>query len=679
MREAVSCLRKAIELNPKHVGAQLSLAQLMASTAEPGLLEEANKRLAALLDANPEDPDALNALALTELKLGRVQDGMEHLSAVLAKDPRKFASSLLLAKAKWAQHDAQGVEDVLKQARDQDPKASTPLVALGSFYASQDKLAEAEQQFQRALQVSPQDGPAMANLGMLQRQLGRNQEAENSFRRLSTSPDAAYRPMLAVFFFELGRRDEAIREFERLSKADPADRQSRTRLITAYRAVNRVPDAEKILSAALKKNPTDLDALLQRSELYTEVKKYPLAENDLNQVLHYRPTSGEAHYILAKVRQAQGATLTYRQELSEAIRLNPYLLAARMEWAQLLIQANDAKSAVETLNDTPSAQKNLPVLLVQRNWALWSIGDMEQFRKGVDQGLAITRSPDFLIQDSMLKLRKGDSAGSRTVLEEALKLNPGDLRALEVLKQTYLAQKQSPMAVQKVKEYAAQAPKSAAVQEFLGTFLMATGDLKAARTALAASTGDDINFIPAYLSLAQLDAAEQKWSDAASRLNNVLAIDAGNTRARLWLGNIEALRGNRQQALEQYRKVVAADSTNAQALNNLAYLTMEYGNEPNEALKYAEKARELAPKDPAYADTLGWILYQKGLYPQALKSLELAAAHEDDVVWKYHLAMAYAKAGNIALGRATLAAALKRNPSVPEAKMAQEVVRDSSK
>ena len=671
---AVSCFNKAIELNPKHVGAQVSVAQILASTADPGLLAEANKRLAALLNANPEDPNALNALALTELKLGRVEDGMQHLSAVLAKDPRQFSASMLLAEAKWAQHDVKGAEEVLKQACERDPQAAVPLVALGSFYASQNQMAEAEQQFRRALQVSPQNGPAMANLGMLVRQLGRNQEAEDIFRRLSTSSDAAYRPMLAILFFEQGRREESVREFERLSKADPADRQSRTRLITAYRAVNRTPDAEKILSAALKKNPMDLDALLQRSELYIEAKKYAMAEADLDQLLHLRPTSGEAHYILAKIRQAQGAKLTQRQELGEAVRLNPYLLAARLELAQLLIQANDGKAAFEALKNAPAAQEGLAVLLVQRNWAAWSMGDMEQFRQGVDRGLATTKSPDFLIQDGLWKLRTRDYAGARTALDQALKLNPGDLRALEVLKQTYLAQKQSPMAVEKVKEYAAKAPKSAPVQDFLGKLLMATGDFKEARTALVASTGDDTNFIPAYMSLVQVDAVERKWDDAAARLNRVLAIDGGNVQARLWLGNIEEARGNHEQALAHYRRVVSTDSTNAQALNNLAYLMTEHGNQPDEALKYAEKAQELAPQNPAYADTLGWILYRKGLYPLAVKSLERAGADDGNVVWKYHLAMAYAKTGNMERGRATLAAALKKNPNVPEAKMAREVV-----
>jgi Flp pilus assembly protein TadD len=58
----------------------------------------------------------------------------------------------------------------------------------------------------------------------------------------------------------------------------------------------------------------------------------------------------------------------------------------------------------------------------------------------------------------------------------------------------------------------------------------------------------------------------------------------------------------------------------------------------------------------------------------AVSELERAVLKGNDPVWKYHLAMAYAKAGDLNRGRATLQAALKLNPNIPEAKLAQEVL-----
>jgi tetratricopeptide (TPR) repeat protein len=206
---------------------------------------------------------------------------------------------------------------------------------------------------------------------------------------------------------------------------------------------------------------------------------------------------------------------------------------------------------------------------------------------------------------------------------------------------------------------------------------MVHGDAKEARAALVTANSDDPNFIPAYLSLVQLDITEHKLDDAAAHLQKVLSINSGNTTARLWLAHIEETKGNHEQAMKNYRDVVAANPGNVQALNNLAYLTSEYAHQPNEAMQYAQKAKELAPNDPAYSDTLGWILYRKGLYPSAVTELERAVSKQGDPVWKYHLAMAYAKAGDVTRGRSTLRAALKQNPNLPEAKAAQEILGDA--
>jgi Tfp pilus assembly protein PilF len=109
----------------------------------------------------------------------------------------------------------------------------------------------------------------------------------------------------------------------------------------------------------------------------------------------------------------------------------------------------------------------------------------------------------------------------------------------------------------------------------------------------------------------------------------------------------------------------------------LAYLLIEYRKQPDVALKYAQRAVELAPDDSNLLDTLGWVLYQKGLYPSAIHYLERAAADKRNPVSGYHLAMAYAKSGDTAKGRTTLRAALKVNPKLPEADAAEQLLGKS--
>ncbi len=172
----------------------------------------------------------------------------------------------------------------------------------------------------------------------------------------------------------------------------------------------------------------------------------------------------------------------------------------------------------------------------------------------------------------------------------------------------------------------------------------------------------------------QTDVLDGKYDDAKQRLEKILTSPDSKELAHLWLGNIEVIKGNRKAAIDHYHEVVIADPNNPQALNNYAYLLAEFANNPTDALKYAQKAKELVPTDSNYSDTLGWILYRKGLYPMAVSELERAAVNTKDPISKYHLAMAYAKVGDVERGRKALKVALQLNPYLPEAKMAREAL-----
>ncbi len=673
IRQGVAALRKTLELDPKHAAAQLRLAALMTYVDDPAILKDAQQRLQGVLEDSPQNADALHALALADLKLGEPEDAVQLLERAIAAAPQELMIAVTLARTKVQQKDSKGAEEVLRKAGENSPKSVDAVIILGRFYASQNRTSEAEQQFRRALAMDPQSAVAMSNLAILQNLTGRKQDAEENFKRVAGLSEKAYKSSYGIFLFQEGRREEAIREFERLAKEEPEDREARTRLVTAYRMGNRVPDAEKVLDKALKKNPKDLDAILQRADVFLAAGKYGPAEADLNQVIRSQPNSAEAHFMQGKLHQARGEVLTYRQDLLKALELGPDLLTVRLELAQVLIASHDAKAALDLLNAAAKRfQKGSLPLLVQRNWALWALGDMPEMRKGIDIGLSRGKTTELLLQDGVWNLRASKFSAARNSLEQALSIDPGDVRALGALNQAYVAQKQSSTALQKVEEYASREPKSAPVQEFLGVLQVANGNRQRARTTFEAAKAADPKFAMADLSLAQLDVADGKLDAAKHRLEAILSTNRSNTIARLWLGNIEITKGNQKAALEDFREVVAADPNNAQALNNYAYLLAELN--PTEALKYAQKAKGLSPGDAEYSDTLGWILYREGLYPIAVKELERAALKGSNPTWKYHLAMAYARAGDLERGRASLQAALKLNPNLPEAKMAQEIV-----
>ena len=673
IRPAANYLRKTLELNPKYTAAELELSKLAVATRNPAELREAEKHVRQVLENSPENLDALDLLATTEWKLGKQEEAEKLLNDSFARFPHDLKLSLDLAQMKLSKNDVAGAEAILKNVAKTNPALGDAAVILGRFYVVTDRPREAEQQFERALKLDAQNGGALVSLGTLRWRTGQIRAAEQLYKRAASLPYEQYKPVHAIFLFQSGRRDLAISEFEALYRQNPADRAARTRLITAYEAVDKTPEAEKVLAAALQKNPKDVDALLEQSTLSLRRGDSTRAQADLAAVLRFRPDSASAHYLLAKVHQMKGETRMQQQELSDALQLNPNLLPARLQLAEWLISNKAPKEARDVLNETPDSQKNDLAVLIDLNWANVAIGDRAAARSSVNRLLAQGRPPQALLQDATLKIMARDYAGGRQSLQEVLQKNPNDSEALSLMVQSYELQKELPAAVRWLREYAAQKPKSAPAQFYLGQVLLKNGDAGAARAAFAAAKAADPTLTAADLNLAQLDLREGKLDEARKALAAVMTRKPNDISARLLLGNVEQAARNYQAAMEQYRKVVELDDRNVEALNNLAYTLAEFGKQPDEALKFAQKAGELAPDNPGVADTLGWVLYRKALFASAIPYLETAASREPTGVHECHLGLAYLRSGDQRRGEQMLAAGLRRDPNLLRSELSQEV------
>jgi Flp pilus assembly protein TadD len=137
---------------------------------------------------------------------------------------------------------------------------------------------------------------------------------------------------------------------------------------------------------------------------------------------------------------------------------------------------------------------------------------------------------------------------------------------------------------------------------------------------------------------------------------------------------VEADAGRYEAASQEYKRVLLLRPSDAGVLNNLAYMLAEYMGNPAEALPFAKTAKELQPADASVDDTLGWTYYRLGRYGEAVRHLELAVKRSPSARRQAHLAMAYARYGDGARARQTLRAALKLDPALPEASIAQKMI-----
>lgn len=668
---AVDSFRKAAAINPKHAAAQLRLAELLTLSDDPDVLNDAVKRLQSLLNT-ASTPSALNTIALTELKLGKPEDSQKHLEESLDKFPQELSSYVILSKIKIVKHDLAGAETVLKKAIEASPRSVDARVALGNFYVFTQRDKDAESIFREALGLDKKSGQALFELAVLDYRTGRKTEAEQIFRQLSGFQDPALKPLHAIYLLKEGDQAGAIAEFEKLVKGNPNVLDLRARLIAAYWATNRLDQAEKMVDAVLKKKPKDLDAMLQRGELYMATGRYGQSQAELNDVLGLRPESAQVHYALAKLNQARGADLGYRQELTEVIRLDPALLQARLELAERLMAASAPDSALKTLDEAPANQKNTLAVLGTRNWALLALKRFDALRKNVKAGLASARTAEFLLQDGWVKMQDRDFAGARASIEEAIKNAPSDARGLDALAALYTNQKQTGELAKRLQQLG-QESKSAEIKYFVGNWMLRNGQRDGAKEFFLAAKSVDPTFHEADLALTLMDIADGKLDNARTVLTGLIARRDQDVTLRAREAAVETASNHVPEAIEQYRNILAIDRNNIYALNNLAYL-LANRNQSDEALAYAQQAKELAPGLPEVEDTLGWVLYRKAIYGEAVAHLEAAVKKSSDPAIQYHLGLSYLKAGKRGQGEQVLRNALRVAPNLTEAQEARQAI-----
>jgi tetratricopeptide (TPR) repeat protein len=100
----------------------------------------------------------------------------------------------------------------------------------------------------------------------------------------------------------------------------------------------------------------------------------------------------------------------------------------------------------------------------------------------------------------------------------------------------------------------------------------------------------------------------------------------------------------RDEAEKYYLTAIEKDPEEATALNNLGYMWIEKGEKLGKAIKLVERALEIEPGNSAFIDSLGWGLFKRGKYKDALAKLKEAveAGANDPVVFD-HLGDAYMK------------------------------------
>lgn len=164
---------------------------------------------------------------------------------------------------------------------------------------------------------------------------------------------------------------------------------------------------------------------------------------------------------------------------------------------------------------------------------------------------------------------------------------------------------------------------------------------------LQARSGDDDKQLgDAFLLEAEILAKRQRSAEAIAVYARGLQALPDDTRLLYARALLNDELDRVDAAVNDFRRLLALQPDNAEALNALGYTLADRTKEQAEALTLIEKALILKPGEPAIIDSLGWVQYRLGHLEQAVKQLRTAYAKQPDAEIAAHLGEVLWVSGN---------------------------------
>ncbi len=263
--QASQCLNWLIDRSPENVDLPTCYAMLGFTTWNIRGIEEALPYYLRYVEARPGDAVQRKPLALGLVSLGRIEEALPHLLALLANGPEDedIVRSLLHVREKLP-GDFEAITLGLIKAR---PETPIYILDLGISYMEQVKLPEAVDSLNRYLELRPEDVAGWEQLAEACRRLGDTERAMVALRRIIEieNEHIPARCAISALYLEEGLVDEAVMEATAALELDSDDSYANAVMGDAAQAWAMRLLREEYPNRSLENMPVNIRLLLQKT------------------------------------------------------------------------------------------------------------------------------------------------------------------------------------------------------------------------------------------------------------------------------------------------------------------------------------------------------------------------------------------------------------------------------
>ncbi len=405
---------------------ELSEAQ---NRLKDGAFAEAEALFKSILEADPQEAEALHGMGLAAGQQGNAQKAYEYLKKACRIDPSqaRYYSNLSVFARTLNQLDealAASAEAIALA-----PSNATFWNTRGNALAHAGRVGDAVTSFKKAIDLNPEYTEAFFNLGNLLRDHKRSSEAVDAYvDAVRLAPDLWKAHLnLGETYFDLSRNEEALSSFAAADKLQPDHVPALLGMGKSQHRLGRFEDALVSFEKAIQIAPQDHVALLFQGRTLIDLKRFQEAVHVLSKSVSL--LSGRENNLQL------GIALTYLGRVDDALRaldtalnFEPNLILALFHKSNLLRRAgrldeafNAVKRAIDIKPDQAELWNSLGNIAKIR-WQLHAARDA--FEKALELNPTLESAVNNLggVYKGLAEFDK-----ARTYYEQSIKLSPKNL------------------------------------------------------------------------------------------------------------------------------------------------------------------------------------------------------------------------------------------------------------
>jgi putative PEP-CTERM system TPR-repeat lipoprotein len=579
-----------------------------------GRYDEAWRSLSKYLLASPENAHVRKLVANAQIKLKRNMDALETLAPLISEQSRDADALILAGGANVLLNKAKVAAKFYERALVVDPQSAAAHIAMAQIQTATQENRGAKEHLQKALQIDPNN---------LQASYG-----------------------LARLHLELREYEQALGVLADIEKKWPNRIETPVLKAQALYDMKDVAAARRTLEARLAAVPKDVGAALNLARIDVAENKLANAKRQVKSVLSQKSDHLEALLMQARIAGQEGNAKEHLKWLQQAVQTHPADIVPALELARYYLVERQPYKALEWARQAEKIKADAPEVLIVLAATQIAAGEKENALASYHRlaTSVLPNSPTIQLRHAQLQLEvNSNREGARFSLGQALQLQPDYLEAQSALISLDTADRKYNAALETARKVQAQRPAEAIGHVFEGDVMMAQNRYTAAVDAYRKGIDKNGGGTAAANLHRSLVLAGRK-GEAEKALDEWLAKHPSDIPVRLYRSESAIAEGQFEPARMELETIQRIQPDLPNVLNNLA--TIYATTRDPRALDFAQRANKLAPDNPLIADTLGWILVERGQTGQGLVLLRKAQTMQPGHPQiNYHLAAALARSG----------------------------------